>query len=186
MSTLTAYADSSNVTHTISVQSNTGGNIVSSGGIVREGAQTAKVDITTVVDGKILVDIHEQSDGEPLIIKYSTTTKDASTVAVTDVRLNTATTADQKIPRYVPDDTYDIRTDATTLEREVSHNATSAIEKSITSNITNITDGNTEKMIVHEEAVTSPPSFLARIADTVTRTIHYVLSTLFSYRTHST
>lgn len=147
----TAHA-ASNVSNTISVVSNTGGNHIEAG-VIHEGTGYSSVDIITMVDGETIVDIHETSTGTPVVIEDVTTTSTNNTVVTTDIRLN----AHDEIQEYVS---------ITSVDAELTTTSSAPITQLIDEKI--------------EDAPEQEHSLMARIVDSITRTVAYVVSKLFS------
>jgi len=155
------FAETS-VVNNISIQANSGGNTAQNGEIIK-GTTQSSVDITTVIDGETVEDIHESSSGTPIHIERTTTTHTGNATATTriDMRGNTS----QQVTAYDiqasrPDDT------ATTTEASSTH-------------ITNISEHAGTSTQEKEEMV--HVSLFTRFITNITDTFAYVLSKLFTF-----
>ncbi len=152
--THTTYAKSS-VINTIEIENNTGGNVVK-GGRVIEGTEESSVSITTVIDGEVVVDIHETSSGEPLVIERTVKASTTDAVSTTIVELYTGES--------------EVSTDASTIRRTLADEYVATSEV----NTSDVEDFEIER----SEGRTR---LFAGIFEAFTRTLAYVLSNIFTF-----
>ena len=164
-------AGTTSVVNTVSVSSNTGGQNASNG-TVSEGKSTASVDIYTVIDGEVVEDTHETVTNDEYVRIDKTATATSTNARVqTNVLLQAGAQTEAQ-------DTEDA-----TTERRTPITSTSTLAPSIEDDaeFINSNDGNTDQdsqEIVEEMA--DHTSLFTRVIESVTRTIAYVLSKLFT------
>lgn len=95
---LSPVVAASSVTNSFVVESNTGGNVVQNGRVV-EGSEESSVSITTVIDGEVVVDIQESSQGEPILLEQTVEASTSDAVVTTLVQLNNESEAASSIEK---------------------------------------------------------------------------------------
>lgn len=175
--TAVAYAETS-VINTISAQTTTGGNTASHG-TVTTGESRATVDITTIVDGEMVEDIHEEArDGESVVIKQTIEARTTDTVTTTDVKVHTNAGTAHSLDARNPAD--DMSTSIKSLnEMLLTGTSTASSSEHATTTISNVNEARDEASTTDTTEETSP-TLLTRVVEAVTRAIAYVLSNLFS------
>lgn len=181
-------AAESSVVNSISVSSHSGGNSASggnasngqdgaSGGTVITGSTQSSVDITTIINGTVVEDIHETATDTPLVIRRvtSTTSGNTSSSIRTDVRAVAGNSSDMHTAP-LPDSQRETEARATS---DPVASRTAEGERSIQANITSTTSTNLAAFEDSKEEA-QPSSFVAHIVHSIRRALHYVLSNLFS------
>lgn len=159
------------VVNSISVSSHSGGN-VANGGRVVEGRSSASADITTIVNGEVVEDVHEHvtSDDAPVSINRTMVATSTNARVQTRVQLDADTdtnTQEQGTSRATHEDALAPQSSAATTTAETSTTA-----------IINRNDTGTGSQARAADA--RAQTLLTRIVDSVTRAFAYVLSKLFS------
>ncbi len=155
----TVYAET-NVVNNISVYSNSGGNTAKNGEVV-EGKTNSTVDITTVINDKIVEDIHEVSTGEYVHIEHTATGTNATTTTKIDMQ-NEKIKHDQVEAKAVPN-----RNDDTAIKTESS---------TIINNLNEPSNDKSNLLLENSET----PSLFTRLIAKISQTFTYVLSNFFS------
>jgi len=185
---LPVHAANTTVTNTISVTSSTGGNSANGGangaaGTVDEGTAHASADITTTVNGTTVEDIHERSDGEPIVIDRTSVSADGHATTVSALRLNTSTAAPAATPAAssvrapIPQPPADHTRTERTGPPGPAAAPTAVLQTTATFSSTNASGSD---MTPTTETTLSPLGRMSTVVMSFVHTIMYVLSHLFS------
>lgn len=100
----TVYAGESNIENSFEFNVNTGGN---SAETVSEGTQSVTVDMTTVIDGEVVEDVHETYTGTSVSKRYEShsETKTGESISRYEVEIGTDVSTDTQEPAESPEST---------------------------------------------------------------------------------
>jgi hypothetical protein len=167
--TKTSYAET--VINSISVEAHSGGNTAKNGETVI-GTTESSVDITTIVDGEVLEDIHETSTKGYVYVEHTVVANDSKTITTTNI--DTEEPEPYAAPLILEPSVAQIVVESQTsrLDDTATTNASSAT-------IISIQTADTAS-IAMSEANIEHPSLFVRFFSAVSKTLAYVLSNIFS------
>ncbi len=84
---------STNVVNNISISSNSGGNVAKNGETIK-GKSESFADITTIINGEIVEDVHKTSKGESVYIEHTVVSNNGSATTSTHLDMQNASGSD--------------------------------------------------------------------------------------------
>ncbi len=132
---------STNVVNNISISSNSGGNVAKNGETIK-GKLESSADITTIINGEIVEDVHKTSKGESVHIEHTVVSNNGSTTTSTHLDMQNASGSDVVAHKKNDDDAINTKKASTTI---ISN--TDAVAKTNNSLFTQITTSIFKKII---------------------------------------